>query len=530
VVGETRSLILLAGGAAGLVLLIACANVGNLLLARGLARRREMATRATLGAGRLQLLCQALTESALLSLLGGLLGVLLARAGVAVFRGIAPPDMARLEEVGVDSGTLVFALGVVLLTSILVGLVPAWRTCQPDLNEALKVDSRGATLDFRRRRLASLFVASEVSLSLILLVSAGLLVNSLSRLLVLDPGYRTDNVLTVKLENLRGDSPRELLQRVQALPGVRSAALVQGLPLDDIPGGSNILPEGRHESEIGPHLVVGRTVSPGYFRAMGIPFLAGRDFTENDTRDSPRVTVINESLARRFWSGQDPIGKKFEFGWAGMDVEIIGVARDTKNTALDADPVLEAFLSSQQRGTDRFALVVAAESNPMGLVGPLRKEIRSLDTNVVVREARTMANIVGATLAARRFLVVVLSAFSLTAVILASFGIYGVIAYSVRQRTPEIGIRMALGATKGDVLRTVLREGLRLTAVGVVVGLAGALVLTRVLANFLYGISPTDPLTFLCTSLLLTGVALLAGYIPARRAAKIDPMVALRCE
>ncbi len=310
---------------------------------------------------------------------------------------------------------------------------------------------------------------------------------------------------------------------------MRSAALVQGLPLDDIPGGSNIRPEGRHESEIGPHLVVGRTVSPGYFRAMGIPFLAGRDFTEKTTPGIPRVTVINESLGRVLVGpGSDWEEVRVRLGRDGRR-DHRRCAR-TKNTALDADPVLEAFLSSQQRGTDRFALVVAAESNPMGLVGPLRKEIRSSTLNVVVREARTMANIVCAMLAARRFLVVVLSAFSLTAVILASFGIYGVIAYSVRQRTPEIGIRMALGATKGDVLRTVLREGLRLTAVGVVVGLAGALVLTRVLANFLYGISPTDPLTFLCTSLLLTGVALLAGYIPARRAAKIDPMVALRYE
>ncbi len=314
------------------------------------------------------------------------------------------------------------------------------------------------------------------------------------------------------------------------MPGVRSAALVQGLPLCDGPGGSNILPEGRHESEIGRHMVAARIVSPGYFHAMGIPLLAGRDFTDNDTKDSPDVAVINESLARRFWSDQDPIGKKFEFGWAGMNPQIIGVVRDTRSTALVADPVLEAFICAHQRGTSRFTLVVATQSRPTSLVGPLRKEILASSVDAVIRDVRTMADIVGRTLATRRFLAVVLSVFSLVAVVLASFGIYGVIAHSVRQRTPEIGIRMALGATKGDVLRAVFRQGLRLTAAGVIVGLAGALALTRVISQFLYGVTPTDLATFVCTSLLLTAVALLASYLPARRAAKVDPMVALRYE
>ncbi len=531
VVGDIRALLLLAGGGAGFVLLIACANVANLLLARSLARRREMATRATLGAGRLQLLRQALTESVLLSLLGGVLGIVLALGGLAVFRAIAPSDMPRLEEVGIEFGTLVFALGVVLLTGILVGLVPAWRICRPDLHEALKTDSRGATLAFGRRRLTSLFVASEVALSLILLVGAGLLVNSFTRLLRLDPGYRTHNILTIKLENMSRSSREELLERVKLLPGVRSAAQVQGLPLGEIPGGSNILPEGRHESEIGAHMVVARIVSPGYLGLMGIGLLAGRDFAETDNKDSPPVTIINESLARRFWPGQDPVGKKFEFGWAGATVEIVGVVRDTRSTALEADPVLEAFLPArQQQGWDQFSLVVASEPNPASMVGSLRREIRSIDPHAVIRDVRTMADIVGRTLATRRLLAVVLSVFSLVAVVLASFGIYGIMAHSVRQRTPEIGIRMALGATHGSVLRAVLKEGLRLTAAGVIVGLAGALVLTRVISRFLYGVTPTDPVTFLCTSLLLAGVALLASYIPARRAARIDPMVALRYE
>jgi putative ABC transport system permease protein len=530
VVGGTSSLILLAGGGAGLVLLIACANVGSLLLARGLAQRRELATRAILGARWLRLLRQAVTESLLLSLLGGVLGILLAFGGVGVFRQIAPSDMVRLEEIRIDPATLGFALCLVLLMGILVGLVPALRTCRPDLNEAIKADSRGATADFRRRRLASLFVAFEISLCLVLLISSGLLVNSLSRLLLLDPGYRTDNVLTARLENMRGDDLQDLLTRIRSLPGVRSAAIVYGLPLCDTAGGSNILPEGRQEDEIGQHSVVARIVSPGYFHLMGISLLSGHDFAESDTKDSTPVTIINESLARRFWTNEDPIGKRFEFGWAGATVEIIGVARDTRSIALDADPVLEAFVPARQLEGRRASLVVAAESDPAGLVKPLSAEVRSIDANAVIREVRTMADIVARTLAVRRLLTVVLSVFSCTAVVLASLGIYGVIAYSVRRRTAEIGIRMALGATSRTVLAAVLKQALGLAAIGVLFGLAGALAATRVLSSFLYGVSPTDPLTFAGMTVLLVIVALMASYVPARRAAQVDPMVALRCE
>jgi len=530
VAGDNRLLILLAGGGAACVLLIACANVVTLLLARSLARRREIAMRAALGAGRQQLLRQMVTETLLLSLLGGALGLMLAVGGVAVFRAIAPADMARLHEIGVDPTTLAFALGAVLLTGIVVGLVPGWRFCRPDLNDALKGDSRNAALGLSRRRLAKLFVASEMSLSLILLISSGLLINSMSRLLLLDPGYRTHNVLTLELENLRRGSAEEILQRTRAMPGVQSAAMIRGLPLAGVGQGSNIVPEGMQGTEIDRHMVTARLVTPGYFQAMGIPFLTGRDFTENDTRDAVPVTVINESLARRFWPKEDPISKKFEFGWAGTVVEIVGVVRNTRSTTLDADPILEAFLPLQQKGSSRLSLVVTTGSHPTNLVRPLRREIRAIDMNVVIREVRTMADLVARTLAARRLLTVVLSVFSAVAVVLASFGIYGVIAHSVRQRTPEIGICMALGATSGDVLMGILKQGLTLILVGVAVGLAGALALTRLVSSFLYDISPTDPLTFVCTVWLLIGAALLASYLPARRAAKIDPMEALRHE
>ncbi|MEN6336007.1 MAG: FtsX-like permease family protein, partial [Phycisphaerales bacterium] len=311
---------------------------------------------------------------------------------------------------------------------------------------------------------------------------------------------------------------------------VQSAAIVYGLPLCEIPGGSNILPEGRQESEIGRHMVTARPVSPGYFHLMGISLLRGRNFTESDTNDSTPVTIINETLARRFWPNEDPIGKRFEFGWAGGMVEIIGVVRDTRDVALDAAPNLEAFLTVQQTEGWRSSLVIATESDPTGLVKPLRAEVRSINAGVVIREVRTMADIVARTLAVRRLLVVVLSAFAGVAVVLASLGLYAVIAYSVRQRTAEIGIRMALGATSGRVLADVLREGLRLAAIGVLLGLVAALAVTRILSSFLYGVSPTDPLTFGGMTMLLAAVALAASYVPARRAARVDPMTALRCE
>lgn len=534
IVGQMRPLVLLAAGAAGFVLLISCANVANLLLVRGLARRREMALRATLGAGRLRLLRQGITESLLLCSLGGILGLLLAGWGISVFRAIAPNNIPRLQEAGIDSATLVFALGAVLLTGGVVGLIPVLQTCRVGLNETLKEDGRSATMRFGRRRLASQLVVAELSLSLVLLIGSGLLINSFSRLLLLNPGYTTKNILTMKVSNMQGESCYEVLRRIESLPGVNSAALVYGLPLCKDIGGSDITPEDRPRSDTRKDMVNARIVTPGYLELMKIPLVAGRHFTENDRQDSAAVTIVSESLARRFWANEDPIGKRFQFGFTGATVQIVGIVRDTKNVALNAEAELETYIPGQQypgqyqrRG---FRIVVATGSDCKGLIEPLKRQIWSVDKNAVISEIQTMGEIVAETLADSRFLTAVVSVFSLTALILAIFGIYGLIAHSVRQRTQEIGVRMALGASYSDVLKGVLGQGLKLSLIGIAIGLGGAIVLTRVISNLLYDVSPTDPLTFVCVSLLLAGVALLATYIPARRAARIDPMVALRYE
>ena len=536
-VGETRRFVLLAAGAAGFVVLIACANVANLLLVRSLGRRREMALRATLGAGRLRLARQVVTESMLLAVLGGASGLLFALWGTDVFRAIAPETVPRQSQVGIDTATLLFTGIAILLTGTIVGLVPAFRACRIGLSEAIKQGDRGVTMGLGWRRLAGLLVGGQLALSLTLLIGSGLLINSLTRLLLLDPGYRTQNILTMRIRNVRDDSCHEMLRRAESLPGVRAAALVCGLPLSgDLAPGGNVAAPDEVRSEVGRPEVKGRIVTPGYFKLMGIPFLAGRDFTEHDSLEAPAVTIISESLARLFWPGEDPIGKQFRVGWGAGIVEVVGVVGDTRSAALDAAAELETFLPGRQKygrfvyQIFGFRLLVATESHPKSLVAPLRKAVWSASKNAVICEIETMGEIVAGTLAVRRFVTVVLSVFSLAAVILAVLGIYGVIAHSVRQRTHEIGIRMTLGAGRSDVLQTVLAQGLKLTAIGLAIGLASALALARLISSFLYDVSPTDPITFACISLLLAGVALLASYIPARRAARIDPTEALRYE
>ena len=536
-IGETRRPVLLAAGAAGFVVLIACANVANLLLVRSLGRRREMALRATLGASRLRLARQMVTESMLLAVLGGASGLLFALWGTDVFRAIAPESVPRQSQVGIDTATLLFTGIAILLTGAMVGLVPAFRACRIGLSEAMKQGDRGITMGLGWRRLASLLVGGQLALSLTLLIGSGLLIKSLTRLLLLDPGYQTHNILTMRIRNVGDDSCHEMLRRAESLPGVRAAALVCGLPLtkDLVPDGNVAAPE-EVRSKVGRPNVKARIVTPGYFKLMGIPFLGGRDFTEHDNLDSLKVAIVSESLARLFWPGEDPVGKRFKIDWAGDIFEVVGVVGDTKSAALDAAAELETFFPGRQeygRSIYRllgFRLLVATESHPKSLVAPLRKRIWSVNKGAVICEIQTMGEIVAGTLAVRRFVTVVLSVYSLAAVILAILGIYGVIAYSVQQRTHEIGVRMTLGAGRRDVLQTVLAQGLKLTAIGLAIGLASAFALARLISSFLYDVSPTEPLTFVCMSLFLAGTAALASYIPARRAARIDPMAALRYE
>jgi len=382
--------------------------------------------------------------------------------------------------------------------------------------------------------LARGLVTTQIALSVTLLAGSGLLINSLSRLLLLDPGYRTHNILTMKIDNANDENCHKILERAKALPGVR-AALVYGLPLSNDVGSRGTSPPQGHPANIGRVQVYGRVVTPGYFELMGISLLTGRDFTAHDHRDASPVIIINERLAQLFWPGEDPIGRRFKYDMADAMVEVVGVVRDTKSIGLDADAGLEAFLPRRQLSAQFLQamgsrLIVTSVGSPKALIETLRKEIWSVDKHAIVTETRTMEEIVDATLAIRRFLTVVLSVFSFIALFLACFGIYGIMAHSVRRRTHEVGIRMALGASTQDILRAVVVQGAKLTLVGVVCGLAGAVVLTRTISSFLYEVGTTDPLTFFCVACVLTGVSLLACYIPARRAARIDPMAALRYE
>jgi predicted permease len=414
-------------------------------------------------------------------------------------------------------------------------LTPALRLCKLELHEVLKEGTRGATMGPGRHRLARLLVTAQIALSLTLLIGSGLLINSLSRLLLLDPGYQTRNILTMRISNTRSEDYYRILQRTESLPGIRSAAFVYGLPLTPDQAFRGTKPPHEQPGDMGRPNVYGRIVSLGYFELMGIHLRAGRYFTEHDSRDTKVVTIINERLARLFWPNENPIGKQFKYDMFDGIAEVVGVVPDVKSTALDAEAELEAYFPYGQL-TDQFIqnvgsrLVSSTDVPPKALIGSLRKEIWSIDKSAVLTEIRTMDEIVDQTLAVRRFLTVVLSTFSFTALILASFGIYGVMAHSVRQRTHEIGIRMALGASAHDVLRAVVSQGFKVTLIGLVFGLVGAVVLTRTVSSFLYKVSCTDPLTFVCMSCVLAGVSLLACYIPARRAARIDPMEALRYE
>jgi putative ABC transport system permease protein len=544
VVGAVRRPLLILLGAVGLVLLIACANVANLLLVRASSRQKEMAVRVALGASRATLVRQLLTESALLAALGALLGILLAFWGTSLIAAQLPDGIPRLQEARVDAPVLLFTLTISLLTGLLFGLFPALHASRPNLTEGLKEGVRGSSGP--RQRLRNVLVVGEVALTLTLLVGAGLLLQSFRRALQVDTGFNARNLLAMRLSVRNSDGQQvgnffeQLQQNVRGLPGVKSVAVSDGLPFGRDVNHPTFLIEGRPVTE---KKAFGQrySVSPDYFQTMGIALIKGRLFTAEDNRDSPPVIVIDEALARQHFLNEDPLGKRLKqtIGSDTPSLEIVGVVRHVEPYGLDrleagAGPAQfytnfnQTPLPSLSRGA--INLLTRTEAEPLNLASAVRGKIAALNKDQAVFNVRTMEQIVAQSVAARRFSVLLLTVFALVALALASLGIYGLMSYAVAQRSREIGVRMALGAQASDVLSMVIRQGMKLALVGVTLGLVASLALTRTMKNLLFGVSATDPATFSAIALLLIAVALLACFVPARRATKVDPMVALRTE
>ena len=542
VVGKSRLAILILLGAVGFVLLIACANVANLLLARATARQKEMAIRIALGATRRRVVQQLLTESVLLALVGGVLGVWLAMWGVDLLVAFSPGNLPRPAEIGIDRRVLGYTFLVSLLTGVLFGLIPALQSSHPDFNEALKEGGRSGSTSPRRQRARSLLVVSEVALALVLLISAGLLLKSFVGLQKVQPGFAPDNVLTAEIglpeqkyadDKQIADFYRQVIARVKTLPGVQAVGAVSHLPLSGAEEIDGFSIEGRPESESELTSADFRVIAPDYFHAMRIPLLRGRNFDERDRLDAPHVMVIDEAFARRFFPGEDPLGKRIDEDGSHSRhsfFTVVGVVGSVKHSGLSAEARPSMYLSYEQSGWQNMTLTIRAAGDPTNLAASVRGEVLAVDKDQPVTKISTMAETFARAVAPQRFNMLLLGLFAAVAMILATVGIYGVIAYTVSQRSRELGIRIALGASRGDILKLVVGQAMLMTLIGVGVGLAGALALTRLMSGLLYGVSATDPSIFISISLLLASVALFASYIPARRAMKVDPIVALHYE
>ncbi len=541
IAGNLRSALLVLIGAVGFLLLIACANVANLLLARSAARQREVAVRTALGASRLRLVRQALTEGLLLALGGGTLSVLLAAWVTSLTAVVGVKVIPQLLGVRIDSRVLGFTAGISLLTGIVFGLAPALHASALDVNETLKEGAKGSR-GTRHGVVGKVLVVSEIALSLMLLAGAGLLVRTLGKLNDVYPGFRSQNVLSMSIGLPSVTYPegsaksvsfyRDLLDQVSALPGVQSAAAVSILPL----GGDfdTVATEvGGRDYGPGEEPYPERyRVTPGYFRTLEIELVGGRTFSAADTAESPLVVVVSETAAARWWPHEDPIGKRVRLP-AGMDKiwrTVVGVVRDVKQSGLDAPRTMQIYVPHAQSGSDFMALVVRTGQHPLDYTAEIRRRISALDKNLAVSDVATLDEVVSDSMASRRFSAILLGSFAGLGLLLASLGVYGILSYSVSRRTAEIGIRMALGAVPNDVLLLILKLGLRQTLLGVAVGTAAALALTRLMSGLLFEVSPADPVVFVGSASLLAAVASMAGYIPARRAAGVDPMVALRDE
>ncbi|MCI0339302.1 MAG: ABC transporter permease [Acidobacteria bacterium] len=542
VVGEVKPALMVMFFAVGLVLLIACANFANLLLARAAAREQELVVRVALGAERWRLTRQLLTESSLVALLGGAVGVLLALWGVSLLIALKPENLPRLDSISVDARVLLFTLALSLATGIIFGLAPAWHATRVNVSDALKEGGRG-TAGTSRQRVRSALVVVEMAMALVLLIGAGLLIKSFWQLRTVKPGFNPDNLLTMRIDlpearyleiPKQTQYRRALLEEVNALPGVQTV-IVSELPLSGEWLTHDFAVEGQQLAAGEEPDVQTRSIEGDYFRVMQIPLLAGRDFTPHDNKSAPQVGIVNESLAQRFFKGQNPLGKRVRWARGEPDdwITIIGVVGDIKHFALDdaEEPALYTPYPQSKSSWKRWInLVIRSQSDPATIVGAVKNRVWKIDGQIPVTRVRTMAEVIGASVAARRFNMLLLAIFAGVALLLTAVGIYGVIAYSVTQRTQEIGIRVALGARPRDVLGLIVAQGLLLALMGVSIGLIAAFGLTRLMSNLLYGVSATDAATFGLISLLLFFVSLIACYIPARQATKVDPMVALRNE
>lgn len=552
-VGNFRAALLILLGAVGCVLLIACANVANLLLARASARHKEIAVRTALGASRSRIVRQLLTESVLLATLGGALGLLLAYVGIRLLVLGVPEDITGFivgwKDTSISTPVLGFTLGVSMLTGIVFGLVPALHASKPDLNESLKEGGRGGTEGRQRNMVRSSLVVAEVAIAMVLLIGAGLLIRSFMRLNQVSPGFNPANVVAMQLSLPRSkyaEKPQrasffeQLVQRVSLLPGVQSAAAGNNLPMSGDGWNASFAVENLQvgPDEPSPHGDP-HMITPDYFRAMGIPLLRGRYFTDADSKDSLPVAIIDQTLAEQYWPDQDPIGKRIAAFFDGPRGqrnwrEVVGVVGHVKQYGLDGKTKVQYYFPQAQSPQDSMYLIVRTSTDQKGhqsgMVAAIRGALDSIDKDQPIYKVTTLEQMVANSTSQKRFSMFLLGIFAAVALLLAAVGIYGVMSYAVTQRTHEVGIRMALGAQPRDVLRLVVRQGMVMTVIGVGIGLIGAYAATQVTASLLFGIGTHDPVTFVGISVLLGGVALIASFIPARRATKVDPMIALRYE
>ncbi len=547
-VGDVRPAILILFGAVGLVLLIACANVAGLLLSRALGRRKEFAIRTALGASRGAIVRQLLTESVLLAVVAGAVGVLLSAWATRALLPLAQENLPRGAEVHIDFAVLAFSLGVAALTGVLFGLLPSLQASRLDLNARLRDEGRGSTSGRAKNRLRAALVVAQVALSMVLLIGAGLLIRSFAAILNAGIGVDARNVLTMQITVPPAKYPsppllamgkavndsrmvqffEQAAKQAESIPGVRSATLASALPLNP----SRFAPmlfEGQAPVEMArrPHVVI-QTIGPDYFSTMRTPLLRGRTFTEHDDAESNRVGIVNETLARRIWPGETPLGKHAYLGSKNIAIEVVGVAADIKNVTLAGGTQPELYLPYPQLPTRNMYIAMRTAGDPHAAIADARRAIASLDAEQPVTEVRTLEEVLAGSRAGPRFIMLLLSIFSGTALILAIVGLYGTISYAVAQRTQELGIRMALGADRGAILGLVMRQGAMLAGLGIAAGVGASLALTRVMSSLLFHVSATDPRTFAGSALAFAAIALAASYVPARRATLVDPTEALR--